>query len=39
VQQAGEHELTFDISNMPVGMYLLVMQTGNGKVVEKIVKY
>jgi predicted GH43/DUF377 family glycosyl hydrolase len=38
IQEAGEHELTFDISDLPAGMYLLVMQSGNGRQVKKIVK-
>ena len=39
VQQPGEYELAFDISDLPAGMYLLVMQTEDRKIVEKIMKY
>mgnify|MGYP001555354290 CR=1 FL=1 len=38
IQQEGDHELVVDLGSLPPGMYLCVMQTGQGKVVEKIIK-
>jgi hypothetical protein len=38
VQEPEECEVTFDISELPDGMYFLVMQTGEERYVEKIVK-
>jgi hypothetical protein len=39
VQQPGEYEVTFDIRSLPAGMYLLVMQTGKERRVNKVIKY
>jgi hypothetical protein len=37
-QQAGEYEITFDINNLPSGMYLLVMQSGNERVMKMVIR-
>jgi hypothetical protein len=37
-ERKGEHQRLVDLGSLPPGMYLVVMQTGKGKVVEKIVK-
>jgi len=37
LQAAGEHEETFEASNLPAGVYFLVMQTGGQKVTKRLV--
>ncbi|MCK5339224.1 MAG: T9SS type A sorting domain-containing protein, partial [Bacteroidales bacterium] len=37
VQQSGEHELEFDVSDLPGGLYFIRMQSGDSYAISKLV--